>query len=141
MSLHMQQVVERLLGQFNKRETLSHMQRLQSVLPRHHDTLFSMELGWIWHKFPDVAIWHRMLPMIYADPSCCQHVDCNKCRCQRYGNSTAYSCPHHGRVAHPRSGRPYSKEKPPTLENLYYYAESIQKRTGAEEEDQQQVGK
>ena len=42
--------------------------------------------------------------------------------------------------AHPQSGRPYSQEKPPTLEDLYYYAESIQKRTGAEEEDQQQVG-
>ena len=65
MWLYMQQAMERLLGQFNKRtETLSHMQRLQLVLPRHQETLlFSMELGWTWHKFPDVAVWHRILSM------------------------------------------------------------------------------
>ena len=123
MWVHMQQAMERLLKQFHKRtETRSHIQRLQLVLPRHHETLFSMELGWMWHKFPDVAVWHRMLPMTYAGPSGCQHGRGSTSRCQRYGTSTAYSRPHHDLFP-----------KWPDIQ-LYYYAESIRKGTGAEEE-------
>ena len=54
-----------------------HMQRLQSVLPRHHETQFSVELGWMWHKFPDVAVWHRMLAPAVANTDVATNVEVN----------------------------------------------------------------
>ena len=41
------------------------------------------------------------------------------------------------RVAHPKSGRTYSQEKPPTREDLYYYAE----RTGTDKLEFHQANK
>ena len=101
------------------RDTVPHA-ALAVGVAEHHETLFSMELGWVWHKFQDVSVRLRMLPMTCWLQRLSKRT-CNKCRYQRYGTLTAHSNPLHDRVAHPQSGRTSSQEKPPTREDLYYY--------------------